>query len=77
MSPRAKRKAEPVAEPAKAQHGGARPGAGRPAGTGEHDAWLRIRASQELVDKVQARADRDGVTFAAWVRAALRKAAGK
>jgi hypothetical protein len=59
--------------PRKPKHGGRREGAGRPAGGGEHGDLLRVRASEELLDRLRERAEREGVTVAAIVRRALER----
>jgi hypothetical protein len=54
--------------------GGVREGAGRTAGTGEHDDWLRLRAPSDLLARIDAAADAAAMSRAEWVRQALERA---
>jgi hypothetical protein len=59
--------------PRKPKHGGRREGAGRPAGSGELGGLLRVHASEELLERVRLRAEREGVSVAVIVRRAIER----
>lgn len=63
----------------KQQHGGARPGAGRPAGSNGKDARKprQIRFNNTELETIKAAADRAGVSFSEFVRLAAIDSARK
>lgn len=60
----------------KSQHGGARPGAGRPR-VDEPRTVLQIRTTPEWRAQWQQAADAAGMTLSAWVRDTLNTAASR